>query len=60
MAPINDALAYVGSLRPSEHVNYTQIAKLYNYSRITLFRRHREVQKTREAQYKNLSLFNNI
>ncbi|KAF1966861.1 hypothetical protein BU23DRAFT_485280 [Bimuria novae-zelandiae CBS 107.79] len=40
MAPINDALADLMSLSPSEQFSYQKVAKKYGVSRSTLMRRH--------------------
>ena len=56
MAPIDDALASLESLKPGESINYTQVADKYGCDRNTLSRRHRGVQGTMAKKIENSQL----
>ena len=58
MAPIDDALASLESLKPEEPINYAQVASKYRCSRTTLSRRHRGVQGTMANKIENTQLLN--
>jgi transposase-like protein len=53
------ALAAIESLKPGESINYTEIAKRFGVNRLTLSRRHRGVQRSREDQYEEQRILNN-
>src|SRR4051794_33419514 len=59
MAPIDDALADLKSLKPGESINFTQIAKKYGVNRSTLSRRWRGKSGTVAERVKNTQLLNN-
>jgi hypothetical protein len=45
MAPIDDALAHIGSLKPGDKLCYQKIADEYGVERSTLSRRHRAISQ---------------
>jgi ParB-like chromosome segregation protein Spo0J len=47
---IDEALAAIESLDEGKHLTYTNIAKTYGVSRVTLARRHQGIQASRTAQ----------
>src|ERR1700744_6490891 len=53
MAPIDEALEELESLRPGERFSYTEIANKHGCNRTTLSKRHRGLQGTRAAQYES-------
>jgi len=53
MAPIEEALEALQSLRPGERFSYTEIANKYGCNRTTLSKRHRGLQGTHAAQYES-------
>ncbi|KAF1972558.1 hypothetical protein BU23DRAFT_467686 [Bimuria novae-zelandiae CBS 107.79] len=50
MAPIDDALAEIDSLDPSDKLCYTKIANEHGVERLTLSRRHRALTPQQEAE----------
>ena len=53
MAPIDDALEELQSLRPGVPFSYTEIANRHGCNRTTLSKRHRGAQGSRAAQYES-------
>ena len=53
MAPIDEALKALKSLKPGEHFSYTEYTIKYGCNRITLSKRHRGIQGTHAAQYES-------
>ena len=58
MAAINKALAAIEALKPGEKLVYYKIADQYGVSRITLARRHKQIQTSREAKDLNQQKLN--
>ena len=50
MDPIEEAIKDLNSREPGEDSTYTKVAKKYNVSRVTLARRHKGVQESREVE----------
>ena len=59
MDSIEAALADIESLKPGEKLNYAKIAKKHGVNRVTLSKRHRGIQRSRQDQYENQRIFNN-
>ena len=53
MAPIDEALAAIESLKPGEKLIYQEIADQYGVDRSTLARRHKGIQAPRETKDSN-------
>jgi hypothetical protein len=60
MAPIDDALEALRSLKVGESINLTQIADKYGCNRTTLSKRWRGVQGSMAEKYENARLLNDI
>ncbi|KAI9037671.1 uncharacterized protein KD926_000087 [Aspergillus affinis] len=58
MAPIDEAIAELKSLKPEEQPNFTFIAKKHGVNRTTLTRRFRGVQHSKDEQYEDQRLLN--
>ena len=58
MAPIDDALESLKSLKPGEQPKFTQVAKEYGCNRSTLSKRWRGVQDSMAQKLENLRLLN--
>lgn len=59
MAPIDEAIAELESLKPGDSINYTEVAKQYGVDHSTLSRRFWGVQHPKEDQYENQQVLNN-
>ena len=59
MAPIDDALAALKSLKLGEQPNSTQVADKYGCERLTLLKRWRGVQGLMAQKIENQQLLNN-
>ncbi|KAK7177301.1 hypothetical protein PSPO01_16649 [Paraphaeosphaeria sporulosa] len=53
MAPIDDAVAEINSLDPSDKLCYTKIASKHGVERSTLSRRHRAVTQSHASKTTN-------
>jgi hypothetical protein len=58
MTPIDAAIEAIESLKPGNLINYTKIAKEFGVNRITLSRRHKGIQRSREDQYEDQRVLN--
>ena len=58
MAPIDDALESLKSLKPGEQPNFTHVADKYGCNRSTLSKRWRGVQGSIAQKLENLQLLN--
>jgi len=60
MAPIDEAIEYLESLRPGEEFSYTEVAHKYGVVRSTLSRRHRGVTRAYGTHYEDLQNLNHL
>ena len=58
MAPIDEALAAIESLKPGKHFTYTEIAKRFGVSRSTLSRRARNKTQSMAQKLENQQILN--
>jgi transposase-like protein len=58
MTPMDAAIEAIESLKPGDSINYTKIAKEFGVNRITLSRRHKGIQRSREDQYEDQRVLN--
>ena len=58
MELIDQALTALKALKPSESLNYTIVAKIYEINRSILSKRHLRLQNSRDIDYENQQLLN--